>query len=122
VRFAAWSGIVLGVSMALQWSVFLATGQVPELQTEPWRIGFHLAAEAATAAALIVGGVLLLRGHARGRAVALVANGMLVYTAIVSPGYFAQAGQWALVAMFAVVLALALASIAALIRGGESLG
>jgi len=34
---------------------------------------------------------------------------MLLYTLIVSPGYFAQKGQWAFVGMFAVILVLALA-------------
>ena len=59
----------------LQWSFFITTGGVPELQSEPWRIALHLAAEATAALMLIV-----------------------------SPGYFAQLGQWALVAMFAVLL------------------
>jgi hypothetical protein len=36
---------------------------------------------------------------------------MLLYTVIVSPGYFAEKGQWAFVAMFAVLLLLALLSI-----------
>ena len=52
----------------LQWSFFITTGGVPELQSEPWRIALHLSGE------------------------------------MVSPGYFAQLGQWALVAMFAVLL------------------
>jgi hypothetical protein len=37
---------------------------------------------------------------------------MLLYTVIVSPGYFAEKGQSAFVGMFAVVLLLALVSIA----------
>ncbi|MEZ5125114.1 MAG: hypothetical protein R2826_02540 [Thermoleophilia bacterium] len=111
MKFAAWSSLVIGALMLAQWTFFVAAGQVPELQTEPYRIAFHLAAEAVTAVALIVAGVMLFRS-ARGAArLALVANGMLVYTAIVSPGYFAQQGQWALVGMFAVVLVLAVGSI-----------
>jgi len=39
-----------------------------------------------------------------------------VYTVIVSPGYFAQQGQWPLVAMFAVLLILALVSLRLLAR------
>jgi hypothetical protein len=43
--------------------MFLFTGSVPELQTEPVRIAFHLAAAFTTAALLVVGGlgVLILR-------------------------------------------------------------
>jgi hypothetical protein len=36
---------------------------------------------------------------------------MLLYSVIVSPGYFAQLGQWTMVAMFVVLLILALVSI-----------
>lgn len=111
MKFAAWSSLVIGALMLVQWSFFLVAGRVPEVRTEPVALGFHLAAEAATAVALIVAGILLLGSRALGITVGLVANGMLIYTAIVSPGYFAQLGQWPLVAMFAVVLALAIASI-----------
>ena len=110
--FAAIYAIVVGAGMIGQWLVFLATGQVPELVTEPLRIRFHLAAEFATALALLVGGLALLTGQAWGRWFYLLAMGMLLYTVIVSPGYFAQKGQWAFVGMFAVVLLLALVSIA----------
>lgn len=41
---------------------------------------------------------------------------MLLYSVIVSPGYFAQLGQWALVGMFALLLVLAVASIGSLLR------
>ena len=92
--------------MCGQWGFFLAAGLVPELQTEPIRIAFHLAAEFATAACLLAGGIGLLRGKPWGRPVALFAAGMLAYTAVVSPGYFAQQGQAPLVGMFAVLLAL----------------
>jgi hypothetical protein len=88
---------------------------VPELKTEPLRIRFHLAAEFATAIALLVGGIALLTGQTWGRWFYLLATGMLLYTVIVSPGYFAEKGQWAFVGMFAIVLLLALVSIALVI-------
>jgi len=111
VKFAAWSSLAIGVLMLAQWAFFLGAGQVPELTTEPIALGFHLAAEAATAVALISAGILLLRHRRPGVTLGLVANGMLIYTVIVSPGYFAQLGQWPLVAMFAVLLAVAITSI-----------
>jgi hypothetical protein len=112
VIFAAVFALVVGAGMIGQWALFLATGQVPELQTEPLRIRFHLAAEFATALALIAAGLALLTDQHWGRWFYLLAIGMLLYTVIVSPGYFAQKGQWAFVAMFAVVLLLALVSLA----------
>jgi hypothetical protein len=41
---------------------------------------------------------------------------MLLYSVIVSPGFFAQQGQWIFVGMFAVLLALALWSMYTLRR------
>jgi hypothetical protein len=83
------------------WTMFFATGQVPELDTEPIALAFHLVAEGLTAIALIAAGVALWRRKSWAKPLYLIAIGMLLYTAIVSPGYFAQLGQWAFVGMFA---------------------
>jgi hypothetical protein len=109
--FAAVFALVVGAGMIGQWLFSLATGQVPELKTEPLRIRFHLAAEFATAIALLVAGIALLTGQPWARWFYLLAIGMLLYTAIVSPGHFAQKGQWAFVGMFAAILLLALVSL-----------
>ena len=109
--FAAVYGIVVGIGMIGQWSVSLFTKRVPELKTEPFRIAFHLAGEFLTALALIASGIGLLADAAWGRATYLVSAGMLLYTIIVSPGYFAQKREWPMVIMFAVLLVLALLSL-----------
>ena len=115
MKFTSLYCIIVGLLMLAQWIFFIAAGQVPELQTEPIRIGFHLAAEVATALALIFSGAALLRKRAWGRSAAMIALGMLLYTVIVSPGYFAQQGVWALVGMFALLLALDLVCLRLLI-------
>ena len=84
---------------------------MPELKTEPFRIAFHLAGEFLTAVALIAGGLGLLCGAPWGRPMYLVSLGMLLYTVIVSPGYFCQRREWPMVGMFAVLLVLALVSL-----------
>jgi len=61
MRFPGWFAILTGLSMCAQWTVFLLSGNVPELRTEPLRIGFHLAGEFLTAALLISAGVGALR-------------------------------------------------------------
>ncbi len=105
MKFAAWYAIVVGVLMLFQWGFFLATGQVPEVQTEPIRLGFHLMAEGLTALGLLIGGIGLLKSRRWAKFVLmLVSIGMVIYSEIVSPGYFAQQGQWALVLMFAFLL------------------
>jgi peptidoglycan/LPS O-acetylase OafA/YrhL len=109
--FASVFAIAVGVLMIGQWSFFYLSNQIPELETEPYRIGFHLAGEFATAIALIVGGVGLLTGQGWASWLYMVAVGMLLYTVIVSPGYFAQRGEWPFVGMFAVLLVLAVVSI-----------
>lgn len=111
MKFTAWYSIIVGALMLAQWAFFLAAGQVPELQTAPYSIAFHLVAEFTTALALIASGAGLLKDRPWSKTAACVSLGMLVYTTIVSPGYFAQQGAWPLVAMFAVLLLLALFSI-----------
>ncbi len=108
MKFPAIYGILVGIMMFTQWMFFLANEQVPELQTEPWRIATHLAAELITAAGLIISSWGLLQRKEWSTKAFLFFAGMLVYSVIVSPGYFAQQGQWALVAMFAILLALAI--------------
>ena len=102
--------------MIVQWIFSILSGSVPEFQTEPWRIGFHLAAEFATAALLILGGITVLRSLTWGRPVLLIGLGMLIYSEIVSPGYFAQLGQWPMVGMFVVLLGGAIWSVLLLLR------
>lgn len=92
--------------MIAQWGFFIAIGAVPELGSEPWRISFHLAAELVTAVCLIVAGIAIFRSRVWGKRLALFAAGMLAYTVIASPGYFAQQGNWLLVSMFVVLLIL----------------
>ena len=83
----------------------------PQLRTASIALAFHLAAEGITALLLIVSGYLLVRGRRSFAWLGLVANGMLMYTVIVSPGYFAQLDQWPLFVMFALPLAAAAFSV-----------
>ena len=99
-RFPAIFGIVCGIAMFAQWAMFLLTGQVPELQTAPFEIAFHLTAEGITALGLIFSGVLLLRKKSSGKVLYAVFSGMLLYSVVVSSGYFAELGQWGFVVMF----------------------
>ena len=122
-RAAAIYAIVVGVLMFGQWAMFIATGNVPELQTEPIRIAFHLAGEFTIATLLVVGGFGLLTLRRWGYHVFLLALGMLLYTIIVSPGYFGQLGQWVFVLMFAVLVVLTvLFAVLAYRREGEFRG
>ena len=110
-RFAGWFGIVIGTCIAAMWIVFFVTGSVPEVRTAPVALAFHLVAEGLTAFVLVTSGIGLLLGTSAARQSYRVGIGMLQYTAIVSAGYFAQRGEWAFVAMFAVIALLALVAL-----------
>jgi hypothetical protein len=58
----------------------------------------------------------MLKRKTWGKTVLLVGLGMVTYSEIVSPGYFAQLNQWPMVCMFAVVLFGAVLSIIFLMR------
>ena len=91
-----------------QWSLHLVKKQVPELQIEPYSIAFHFVGEFITAIALLIGGIGLLIETCWSEEIYFIATGMLIYTVIVSPGYFAQKGDWRMVGMFAVISILTL--------------
>ena len=114
MRFLAWFQIVVGAGMAGFWIVVVLAGQVPELDVGQRDILFHLTAELLTAAVLVTAGLMLLRGvSTRARTLSAFALGALLYTAINSPGYYADLGEWAMVAMFA---ALAVTTAAVFLR------
>lgn len=119
MKFSSWYGIIVGTLIILQWIFFISTDAVPELQTIPWAIGFHITAEILLALALLVGGIATLRSKFWGEKILLVALGMAIYSEISSPGYFAQLRQWAIVAMFAVLLFGATVSVMLLLKHGK---
>lgn len=92
--------VLVGVVMVGFWSVLYLTGQVPELATAPYEIGYHLVAEVATALALVAAGVGRVTRRAWAARLYPVALGALGYTVVNSAGYYAQQGDLAMVAMF----------------------
>jgi hypothetical protein len=114
--FAAVFAIFVGLLMIVQWTITIFKKQVagPEAglagrgKTE---MGFHWAAEFVTAILLIISGISLLSNTGWGKTAFLVAVGMLVYTVINSPGYFAQQRKWPMVILFAFLLVLSIISL-----------
>lgn len=112
MTFPAIIALIIGLGMIGQWTMSFIAKQIPELQTEPIRIWFHIIGELITALALIFSGIGLLASWPWAPLLYLVAAGMLIYTAIVSPGYFAQQGKWGWLVFFAAIILLSLAAIA----------
>jgi len=106
-KIAAAYSLLMGLSMFGMWTMFWIVGEIPELETEPIRIGMHLAAEFVTAVLLIAGGIALLKSWKHSINLFQFSMGMLIYTLIQSPGYFAEQGELAFVAMFTIFLLIA---------------
>lgn len=111
-NLAATYSMIVGLSMIAMWSGFYFTDAIPELKTEPIRVSLHIAAEIATGVCLIVGAFGLYRSREWGVKVFLVLMGMLLYTSIVSPGYYAQKEVTGFVLMFAIITVVSVALIA----------
>ena len=107
-RAASVFSIFMGLSMLGMWIMFYLSGSIPELVTKPIEISMHIIAELLTAIMLIVGGIEVFLDKKWGTNIYFVSMGMLLYTLIVSPGYYIQRGNIGFVAMFAVFLVLSI--------------
>lgn len=105
-RFCSIYVITVGLMMFLMWSFFLITGMVPELETKPAEIILHLTAEFSTALILILAGIFLLKNSRLAQFLYPLSIGMLLYTLIVSPGYYIQSKDYGFAAMFAGLILL----------------
>ncbi len=97
--------------MICMWIVFLITNQVPEINNAPLKISYHLLAEFLTAILLLIGGFGLFTKKEWGFHLYLISMGMLLYTVIVSAGYYADLGERIMVVMFTVFQVLTILSI-----------
>jgi len=92
--------IIIGISMMLLWIALLLSNQVPELVIAPVKILYHLIAEFLTAILLIISGIGLFLKRTWSFHLSLISLGMLLYTVIVSAGYYANLGDMIMVGMF----------------------
>jgi len=116
MNFTANYSIFIGIMIITQWIFFILTGNVPELTTDFWEIIFHIIVEFLTAFMLLITGWKILKKSKNAIQGNLVAQGMLIYSAINSSGYFFQLGQWVFIIMFLVILVLSLVSLLKLLK------
>ncbi len=103
--------LIVGIGMLCMWSFFIVSGNLGEFETKPAEITFHLIAEFGTAVMLISAAALSLGRKPLGKPLMLAALGMLLYTVIVSPGYYFGRGEMPFVIMFFVLILLTAAAI-----------
>jgi hypothetical protein len=101
-KIASTYSIIIGIAMIGMWLSLITTNQVPEINTEPIRITYHLIGEFLTAILLLIGGFGLFTNRGWGFHVFLISMGMLLYTVIVSAGYYGQIGDMIMVGMFTI--------------------
>ena len=104
MKYTAWYAIVMGVLILGQWAYFLVTGTIPEFQSAPREIIFHLAAELAACLGLIISGIACPRNQAWGNTGLMVAIGMTAYSIINSFSYYSPQTHWSLISIFAALL------------------
>ena len=93
----------IGVGIIGLWIMLLATGQVPELQTEPTAIAFHITIEVAMGLMALLSGLLLWK-ESKKKGIVLFTNGMIAYSVVNSSGYYAESGDYSMIGMFGVLL------------------
>jgi hypothetical protein len=80
--------LCVGISMAVVWGVYFATGSLFGVAPNPAGLGFHIAAELATGAALFISGIGILKERKWGSHVYFLGMGMLLYAVVNSPGLY----------------------------------
>lgn len=86
--------------MVIWWTVSLRRGAGGRPDRSQSEMTFHLVAEFVTAMLLVVSGITLLASGDSAIPIAALALGMLLYTVIVSPGYFIARRELAPARMF----------------------
>lgn len=103
---AAYS-IISGLAIFASWTAYLLTGKIMGVTLEGPGTSFHVAAEYATGAVLLVASVGLLKNLPWGRSAFLLGMGMMIYALIGGPGFYVGKGPFIMI-VFAVSLAFAL--------------
>lgn len=96
---------VIGAAMIATWVMLFATGQAEEIGI---RFGFHLFSEFATAALLVVAGILILTGRGPLRKMIYLAFGMLLTATAGAVVFYILHLNVAILAMTAVAFVIAL--------------
>ena len=96
--------IVIGIGIIGLWTMLLLTKQVPELNTEPVAITFHITAEIIMGILSLISGIFLLIDLSWAPYFFILAMGLVIYAVINSAGYYGQKKQWTFVIMFGIIL------------------
>ncbi|MFW9881859.1 MAG: hypothetical protein ACFFG0_53020 [Candidatus Thorarchaeota archaeon] len=99
---ASFYTIIIGIAMVCMWIFLLGKREVPELETKPTQISFHLIAEFLTSVMLIIGGIGLFTNQTWGMAIFYISIGMVIYSTINAAGFYGQLKDWPMFIMLIV--------------------
>ena len=101
-KLTAIYSILVGLSMFGIWAFFLITNSLPLYDERPLEITFHVIAEIMTGAALLAGGIGILKDRSWGLKYFFLGIGMLLYALVNSPGMYIVTKDWIMVSVFPV--------------------
>ena len=110
-RYSPYFGIIVGSIMIIYWIISFIVPDpllMRDLEERPWDMGMHIVAELATAAILVVGG-MMMRSSAigpKGRTVFVLGLGMLTYTMIATIGWSVHEGIYPMVIFMIILLTI----------------
>ena len=96
--------IVIGIGIIGLWLMLYRTKQIPELETEPIAIAFHMTAEMTMGILSLLSGIFLLIGLSWAPYFFILAMGLVIYAIVNSAGYYGQKKQRSIVIMFGIIL------------------
>ncbi|MBN2300065.1 MAG: hypothetical protein JXC31_02635 [Acholeplasmataceae bacterium] len=108
--------IIVGIGIIGLWIMLFATDQIPELETEPIAIAFHIFIEIAMGIISFIAGLSLLKNYKYQKELIIFANGMICYSVINSSGYYGDLKQYSMILMFFVILLFSLSCVFLIIK------
>ena len=82
--------IVIGIGIIGLWLMLYLTKQIPELNSEPIAIVFHMTAETTMGILSLLSGIFLLIGLSWAPYFFVLSMGLVLYAVINSAGYYGQ--------------------------------
>lgn len=96
--------ILIGIGILGIWIMLFLTKQIPELNTEPVAIAFHITAEITMGILSLISGIFLFIGLSWAPYFFILAMGLVIYAVVNAAGYYGQKKQWSFVIMFVIIL------------------
>lgn len=102
-RLRAVYSVVIAICMIGMWGFLLASGDIPEIKSEPLSITFHLFSEFMIAGLLLISGIGILTKRAWSEKLYMISTGALLCSTLNAAGYYGQEGNLSMLFMFTII-------------------